>query len=546
MKKKLTFFPFLVLIALMPSSELIYFLTNDKYLEGIGLFFFGVTVLMIPIYFFRNNLRLYIKLLIPVFFLVPFNLAYLFVFNSQISDASILMLINTNKHEATELLKHYFLILGVYLVISYLVMYLLFTKVPGSISSKLAKYISIFSFSVLMLNPLTNYNSETNYFASVKFQCYRFFPGTLVYSVSGVYKQLVFIRKSQQERTHLRFFSHQDSLINDKQVHILIIGESLRYDHLGINHYSRNTTPQLSKKENLISFNNTTSCGYMTTFAVPLLLTGLPPDSFLVHSRHKSILSVFDEVGFSTYWITHQTDYSGNIWVHSLDADKSYNLFADFRSTRNTRLDIELVDTLKLVLDKPVDKKFIGIHTLGSHYSYSSRYPDEFDVYTPSNKEISSRISNKKYKQVLINSYDNSVLYTDMIIDSVINMVSRLNVVGSVTYVSDHGDDLFDADRDRCDHGQGAPPSKYVAHIPFLIWYSPKLAARFPEKIKNLEKNKNVLVSADYLFHTITSMAGINFPKQDSTKDLTSDYLKDSKRLILGENNRVYRYADLK
>jgi glucan phosphoethanolaminetransferase (alkaline phosphatase superfamily) len=456
------------------------------------------------------------------------------------------MILNTNKNEAFELLKNYILILGISLVIYLSVLYFLYLKIPNTISTKKAAYTSLISLVILAISPLPIYNRDLSYFINIERALYDVFPGTVVDGVHNVWQQTEFINETEKDRKKYKFFSKQYPLIADKQVHILIIGESSRYDYWGINGYTRNTTPLLSKRKDLISFSNTAAGGFMTERAVPLLLTGVGADNYNLHPKRKGIVGAFNEAGFATYWITNQTSVLGNITLHSSEAQKGYYLLTDFRSTKNVHLDMELVDTLKKVLAEPGDKKFIVLHTLGSHYSYSARYPDNFDIIKPSNKTVPSKITDKKLKNILINSYDNSILYTDAVIDSVINMVSRLNDFSSVTYISDHGEDLFDDNRNLSSHNNGSPPSKYDAHVPFLIWYSPKLESAFPNKILNLLHHKDAKVSSENLIYSITSMVGIYYPAQDPLKDITSPYFKNDKQLIFGEGNKIYSYSDLK
>ena len=52
-------------------------------------------------------------------------------------------------------------------------------------------------------------------------------------------------------------------------------------------------------------------------------------------------------------------------------------------------------------------------HLMGSHSSYSKRYPAEYNIFTD--------YSTKKEK--IINEYDNSVLYNDFIVDSLLNIL---------------------------------------------------------------------------------------------------------------------------
>jgi len=203
-------------------------------------------------------------------------------------------------------------------------------------------------------------------------------------------------------------------------------------------------------------------------------------------------------------------------------------------------MDMQLVDTLKKILTQPGNKKFIVIHGLGSHYSYSARYPDQFDEFKPSNKSVTTKLTDLRAKKILINSYDNSIYYTDAVIDSVISLVDKQNAFSSVTYISDHGEDLMDDSRGLTSHHQGSPPTKYIAHIPFFVWYSPKLQEKYPDKISNLLQHKNARVSSQNVIYTLTSMAGIRYPTQDSLMDITSAYYKDNQQLIMGEGQKVY------
>jgi glucan phosphoethanolaminetransferase (alkaline phosphatase superfamily) len=203
-------------------------------------------------------------------------------------------------------------------------------------------------------------------------------------------------------------------------------------------------------------------------------------------------------------------------------------------------MDMQLVDTLKKILNQPGNKKFIVIHGLGSHYSYSARYPDQFDRFKPSNKTITTKITDKRFKNVLINSYDNSICYTDAVIDSVISLVDKQNAFSSVTYISDHGEDLMDDSRDLTSHNQASPPTQYIAHIPFFVWYSPKLEAKYPDKVSNLLQHKNAKVSSENLMYSLSSIVGIRYPSQDSLKDITSAYYKNNQQLIMGDGWKVY------
>jgi len=413
-------------------------------------------------------------------------------------------------------------------------------------SSAKAKFISLFPLAFLALAPFVSYDHSDSYYRNLSTKINVVFPFTLFHSIETIYEQNQFIKATEKERDKFIFSSRQDSSITDKQVHILIIGESSRYDHWGINGYQRNTSPLLSKRKNFISFTNAASSCYMTELAVPLLLTGVGAEHFSLHSKRKSVVGAFEESGFSTAWVTNQTDYSANIKIHSLEANNIYNLLSDFRSTKHVHRDMELIGILKKILAEPDQKKFIVIHTLGNHYDYSTRYPDKFDIFTPSNKTSLTKMGDKSAKNILVNSYDNSILYTDAVIDSIITIVADLKNFASVTFLSDHGEDLLDDSRNFSGHIHASPPSKYVGHIPFFIWYSNNLANAYPDKVLNLLQHKDSLISSENLIHTITSIVGIHYPTQDSLKDISGKYFQNNKQLILGEKDKIYPFSTLK
>ncbi|MEO6497453.1 MAG: phosphoethanolamine transferase, partial [Mucilaginibacter sp.] len=253
----------------------------------------------------------------------------------------------------------------------------------------------------------------------------------------------------------------------------------------------------------------------------------------------KGILGAFAEAGYDTYWISNQPGDKGNIKVHAIEAKHEFHMMGD----KNNDKDLNMIDQFKKVIDAPGNKKFIVIHTMGSHFDYSDRYPDSYDVFKPSNKTISSKVQQFKYKHVMVNSYDNSILYSDAVLDSIIHITSAQNNFASVTYISDHGEDLLDDKRNLNYHMNALPPSKYVTHIPLFVWYSSLLQKKYPEKITNLSLHKDAATSSQNVIYTVTSLAGIKYPKQFPDMDITSSGFKNNPQLFLGEAKKLFPYS---
>ncbi len=112
----------------------------------------------------------------------------------------------------------------------------------------------------------------------------------------------------------------------------------------------------------------------------------------------------------------------------------------------------------------------IVLHTMGSHGpTYYNRYPDPFKKFTPTCD--TADIQNCSQEQV-INTYDNTILYTDYIVSSAIDMLkARPEYESGLIYISDHGESL--GENNMYLHGfpyQIAP--KEQKHVPMVLWMS--------------------------------------------------------------------------
>ncbi len=108
--------------------------------------------------------------------------------------------------------------------------------------------------------------------------------------------------------------------------------------------------------------------------------------------------------------------------------------------------DMLLIDEMQRSLDnKNSGKHMIILHTKGSHFNYTQRYPRSFAQWTPE-----CQASGKCSKEELINSYDNSVTYVDYFIDTVIDKLRDRKAI--IFYAADHGESINDKE-----HLHGTP-----------------------------------------------------------------------------------------
>ena len=534
---------FLLILLWIALPEILFLIINwelERFFLNTVAFF---SLFLFPTFLFKNHLRLYAICLLPIVLVGVMNIFCIYYYNMPIVDSVVILLFNTDLQESTELIKGYIWPIIITTIVYIAVYGFLVTKIKDKITSKKALSFSIISLLIILIIPFAN-NSNKNYKQKLASRYYTIFPISVLYSIKAVKAQYNLLNKYAPIKNAFKFNAIQDGNINDQQIHILVVGESASFYHWTASGYHRKTTPRIDTTSNLYLFNNTHSVGFITEFALPIMLTGIDSDKFEEHSKQKSILSAFAETGFKTYWISTHLE-SGYIKSHSDEASEKVLITNFDYQTKNFRDDSYLLKQLDSVINALGKKKFIVLHIYGSHYDYSTRYPEKFDVFKPSNKTVFTKATDRKNKQVIINSYDNSILYTDYILDSVIKRVKKETVNSAILYMSDHGENLFDDQRNLSQHSY-TEPSKFISSIPFFIWTSDKFKTDFPNKINAIKTNLHKRNSTENLLYTFTDLVGIHHRLSDSTKSLSSLAFKERQTYILGDGFKRFNTDSLK
>ncbi|MFN7098465.1 MAG: sulfatase-like hydrolase/transferase, partial [Gammaproteobacteria bacterium] len=128
---------------------------------------------------------------------------------------------------------------------------------------------------------------------------------------------------------NFKFNSEQKPFTNERQIYVLVIGETARPDRWQLNGYQRPTNPLLTQLPNIISFTNMISAWAWTRMAVPVIVTRKPARNTNAFFAEKSIVSAFKEAGFKTYWLSMQGllgVHESAIALHAHEADETYFL----------------------------------------------------------------------------------------------------------------------------------------------------------------------------------------------------------------------------
>lgn len=342
--------------------------------------------------------------------------------------------------------------------------------------------------------------------------------------------------ESMHYHTTSQDFSYEPVMTRDKdekEVYVIVLGETSRADNWELFGYDRPTNPRLSNRDGLIAFPKVLTEINTTHKAVPMLLSYLTPENFgdsVAHTR--SIFSAFNDLGYRTAFLSNQR--RNHSYIDYFGKEAQYARFISDNS--GPVYDFNLIEPMKKVIRESTNSKvFIVLHTYGSHFEYRKRYPAEMAFFTP---DILSGAS-KQNRDQLINAYDNTIRYTDVLLDSIIGSLDELNIPSAMIYLSDHGEDIYDDDRGRLLHSSPTP-TYYQLHVPFIAWMSDEFRDSHPELIKALSRNsgKNI-ASTSSLFHSILDMTGVHSPFYDPTLSLFSDKFTEKPRIYLNDYNEA-------
>ena len=281
---------------------------------------------------------------------------------------------------------------------------------------------------------------------------------------------------------------------------VVVIGESLRSDHVPMNGYHRNTMPRLSRDSNLISFAHVFSEPWCTHTSVPRIMTRADSANPDIAYEEQSFITLFKRAGYHTVWLSNQD--SNSTYAYFMHEADSLVMGNPAKSMYNFDkwLDVELVPDIHALLNSHADrKKLMVIHSIGSHWWYRSHYPDSLALFKP---ETDSRVISELSREQIINSYDNTILATDDFLGKVIDCLRDRNAV--LIYISDHGEAL--GEEGNYLHANDFPE----LHNPAcLVWCSERYARLYPHRVYALERNRAMDWSTDAIFHSVADAAGM-------------------------------------
>lgn len=418
------------------------------------------------------------------FFFVGNAISYYFIrtYDVMIDDSMMGNVFNTNYAEATSYYSH--IVIAYVLLMGVLPSVLLFIRKVDY--GKVGKFFANIGVSLALVLGIVGANM-TNFTWIDRNSTV---IGSLLLPWSYVVNAVRF-QNQQRERNRQEILLPDARIADDeKAVVVLMIGESARRDHFSLYGYERQTNPLLEATEGLEVYKANSAATY-TTGGVKAILDHKPVDELYEILPNYLYRSGVGVVWRATNWGEPPLKMERQAW--------GWDHYDDIL--------LQGLDSLIISSDK--NKMLVVLHTSTSHGpSYNTKYPAQFERFTPVCETVEM---SKAPREQLINAYDNTIVYTDYLVHSAIQILKTLpqEWKSSLIYVSDHGESL--GENNLFMHGVPlsiAPAEQY--QIPFLMWSSDQ-----EQKYKHRE-----LVSQYNVFHSVLHFLNVESPVYDEDMNL--------------------------
>ena len=331
------------------------------------------------------------------------------------------------------------------------------------------------------------------------------------------------------------------------QVYVLVMGESTDRNHMQLYGYNRDTSPRLmAMKDELYIYKDVIT---PFTHTQPALKANLTFAGTEFEKRYHEVFSILDvarAAGFRTSWISNQApvgiwDNEVSVLAHTADETAYVNLSGDSNSAFFfTSPDERVLAPLRERLNRPEGgNQFIVVHLMGAHGVYRNRYPEGWDYFKHSADIV---VGNRKFlnakKLEIINHYDNAVRYNDYVVAEIISAVKQAateqNLVSSVLFLSDHGEEVFDT-QDFFGHDYTRVARHHV-EIPFMIWTSEQFKSQRGEADRWMRSRVGMPYLSANLIHTLIDLMGISTPMHISSRSIIAEAFRPEVRMVYGRN----------
>lgn len=304
-----------------------------------------------------------------------------------------------------------------------------------------------------------------------------------------------------------------------KSLTVLVVGESARAENFSLLGYNRDTNPELRKEQGMIAFTDVQSCGTETAVSVPCMFSNMGRKNYEASTAktQEGLLDLLKRAGLEVVWRDNQSGCKGTCDRVTVQ-DVSNSIDPGLCTATECRDEI-LLQGLQNYIDQLDKDTVLILHQMGSHGpEYFKRYPKAFEKFTP---VCESNALDNCSRESIVNGYDNTLLYTDYVLASLIDVLrkNQNKVDTAMIYLSDHGESL--GEYNLFLHGTPYMLSPdQQKHVPLFVWFSDSYQQSFSVDTTCLQKTRDTSLSHDNLFHSMLGLLKVQTQAYDATLDM--------------------------
>jgi lipid A ethanolaminephosphotransferase len=306
---------------------------------------------------------------------------------------------------------------------------------------------------------------------------------------------------------------------------LLVLGETARMGNFGVNGYERPTTPELAN-EDIISLKGVMSCGTSTATSVPCMFSHLGKVNFEARkNNYESLIDVLHHAGLAVIWIDNQSGCKGV-------CERTPHVLTKELTHPSLCHDGECFDEIMLqqiderIQALPAERRAKGVvivmHQMGSHGpTYYKRVPDDFKKFKP---ECTSNALQECSREQVVNSFDNTILYTDHFLGQAIQWLKKSEATSATAllYVSDHGESL--GENNLYLHGLPYRIAPDVQkRVPWITWWSSTFENQSGLSWRCLKNKTETAFTHDNYFHSVLGLMKVSSEVYQDKLDLHAD-----------------------
>lgn len=301
---------------------------------------------------------------------------------------------------------------------------------------------------------------------------------------------------------------------------VLVVGETARAQNYPENGYARDTTP-FTRELDIVKFEDVASCGTATAISVPCMFSALNRQTFNRQQadNQDNLLDLLQRAQVSVLWKENDGgDKKVAKNVNKIVVDRKRQ---DAQCQNGSCYDTALLEQFDDNVAAMKDNRVLVLHLMGSHGpTYFRRYPESMSEYQPECAQAD--IENCSVDEI-VNTYDNTLRYTDYVLKKTINKLSSLQerYNTALVYISDHGESL--GENGLFLHGMPyslAPD--YQKRVPMWVWMSPGFQQSKHVNYDCLKKEatRKDTYSQDNLFHSVLGVMDVHTQEYQSALDV--------------------------